>query len=66
MIARFGGPAYRISTDRLALMCWDPAFAGQLDDLIGVSRESLLPWLRFAKRPTGDIIAQANVLRSFR
>ena len=65
MKSLFGGPAYKIISDRLAITCWNPIFAKKLDQAINDSRESLLPWMPWAKA-TPTLVERTNLLRSFR
>ena len=61
-----GGPAYTIQTERLVVKCWDPKYARKLDTAIRESRDSLLPWMTWAKFEPSDIRERINLLRRFR
>lgn len=60
------GPAYRIETDRLVIRCWDPADAALMDEAVGRSRESLVPWLPWAakERKHAETVATLRRFRS--
>ena len=60
------GPAYRIKTEPLILKCWDPIYARKLHDAIRESRDSLLPWMPWAKPENPEIQEKVNLLRKFR
>ena len=65
MKALFGGPAYKIATDRLVIACWDPKYATKLNRTVIDSRESLLPWMPWAAA-TLTLVERTDLLRAFR
>ena len=66
MQALFGGPAYRIETERLVLKCWHPKYALKLDGAIRESLDSLLPWMPWAKYEPKEPRDRVALLRRFR
>jgi RimJ/RimL family protein N-acetyltransferase len=57
--------AYRITTDRLVVRCWDPADAALLKDAIDSSLEHLRPWMPWAEAEPTTLAQKAELLRTF-
>ncbi len=66
MYGRGIGPAYRITTERLVLRCWDPADAPRLKQAIDASLEHLLPWMPWARDEPQSVEMKMELLRKFR
>src|SRR6476661_10421338 len=57
--------AYRITTDRLVIRCWDPADAPLLKEAIDASLEHLRPWMDWALAEPTTLEQKADLLRTF-
>lgn len=57
--------AYRITTDRLVIRCWDPADAALFKEAIDSSLDHLLPWMPWAGAEPTPLEQKADLLRSF-
>ena len=57
--------AYRITTDRLVIRCWDPADAALLKEAVDSSLEHLLPWMPWAAAEPTSVEQKADLLRTF-
>lgn len=66
MYGRSIAPAYRITTERLVLRCWDPADAPALKRAIDASLEHLLPWMPWAREEPQSVEMKMELLRKFR
>ena len=57
--------AYRITTDRLVIRCWDPADAALLKEAVDSSLEHLLPWMPWAAAEPTTLEQKADLLGTF-
>jgi RimJ/RimL family protein N-acetyltransferase len=57
--------AYRITTDRLVIRCWDPADAPLLKEAVDSSLEHLRPWMPWAAAEPTTLEQKADLLRTF-
>jgi RimJ/RimL family protein N-acetyltransferase len=57
--------AYRITTDRLVIRCWDPADAALLKEAVDSSLEHLLPWMPWAAAEPTTVGQKADLLGTF-
>lgn len=60
------GPAYRITTPRLVVRCWQPSDAQQLHEAVNDSLDHLLPWMPWAHSEPEEIGVKVDRLRRFR
>ncbi len=60
------GPAYRLTTPRLVIRCWDPRDAPLLKRAIDASREHLKPWMPWAHGEPADVPSHVRRLRQDR
>ncbi len=60
------GPAYRITTRRLVIRCWQPADAPLLKAAIDASIDHLLPWMPWAQNEPTDLQAKIDLIRRWR
>lgn len=60
------GPAYRLTTPRLVIRCWDPRDAPLLKQAIDESRDHLKPWMGWAHGEPQAVAAYVQRLRGFR
>ena len=59
-------PAYRITTERLVVRCWDPGDAPLLKEAVDSSLEHLRRWLPWAHNEPQTVAAKVALLRRFR
>ena len=60
------GPAYRVTTPRLVIRCWDPRDAPLLRQAVDENREHLKPWMPWAHGEPEALPAYVQRLRGFR
>lgn len=60
------GPAYRITTPRLVVRCWDPRDALSLKTAIDASLGELAPWLAWARDEPQSLAVKIELLRQSR
>jgi len=60
------GPAYRITTPRLVLRCWQPDDAAILKEAVDSSIDHLLPWMPWAADEPQTLEQKVELLRGFR
>jgi RimJ/RimL family protein N-acetyltransferase len=60
------GPAYRITTTRLVIRCWNPADAPLLKAAVDASLEHLRPWMPWAEQEPQALDQKIEGLRRFR
>jgi RimJ/RimL family protein N-acetyltransferase len=63
---RSPGPAYRVTTNRLVIRCWNPSDAPLLKDSIDRSIEHLRPWMPWAMNEPSPVEARVQWLRHCR
>jgi RimJ/RimL family protein N-acetyltransferase len=57
--------AYRITTDRLVIRCWDPADAPLAKDAIDSSLDHLRPWMAWAEAEPTSLRQKRRLLATF-
>jgi len=62
----YPGPAYRISTPRLVIRCWEPADAPRLKEAVDANIEYLKPWLYWAYQEPTTLQQRIDWLRRAR
>ena len=60
------GPAYRISTSRLTIRCWDPRDAPRLKEAVDRNVDHLRPWMPWAAREPASLDTRVAWLRKCR
>ncbi len=63
MSAPVRNPAYRVTTERLLIRCWEPADAHQRRAAIRASESELRPWIPFMRDEPRSLFDTIQMLR---